>query len=122
MEQSIKQVIEEIESDPKFIVKIIDVLHQQISIDERYFKLIELLLLPWRLYSDKIKAQQLIFYLIGNYGLDFGACVYYKIEMDENGSKHCDVYGERVVGCLCAIPQGDCVWKGLELEITVVVV
>lgn len=108
MEQSIRQIIEEVEGDPNFIARFVDILHQSTCLDERYIKLIELM--PYSLYWDPPKARQFIFHLASNYGLDFGVCVYYQIDMDEDGRQYCDIDGERVE-CLCVIPQGRCVVK-----------
>ncbi|MCX6789415.1 MAG: hypothetical protein NTZ42_02290 [Candidatus Gribaldobacteria bacterium] len=106
MEQSIRQIIGEIEGDPSFIAKFIEPLYQSTCLEDRYFKLVELL--PHSLYWDPFKARQFIFYLASNYGLNFGVCVYYQIDMDEDGRQYCDIDGEKVE-CLCVIPQGRCV-------------
>jgi len=108
VEQSIRQIIGEIEGNPNFIAKFIEPLHQSTCLEERYFKLVELL--PCSLHWDPMKARQFVFYLASNYGLNFGTCVYYEIEMDEVGRQYCDIDGERVE-CLCVIPQGRCVIK-----------
>lgn len=111
MGRPIGQIIKDIEGSPDFIAGFINVLHQSTCVEQRYCKLIDLL--PDSIFWEVIEARQLVFYLAGNYGLNFGVCCYYEIEMNDDGRQYCDIDGEEVE-CSCVIPQDRCVIKDEE--------